>query len=55
MILILGSLWPSLIVEPELERRMYPLSDHMSRYLEESGYMHIQASKPDTIGKYYYC
>ncbi|KPJ14867.1 Juvenile hormone epoxide hydrolase [Papilio machaon] len=45
-----ASVWPSLIVEPELKSRMYPLSDHASRILEESGYMHIQATKPDTIG-----
>ena len=46
-----GSLWPSLIVERELESRMYPYSDHIMRLLEESGYLHIQATKPDTVGK----
>ncbi|GBP41382.1 Juvenile hormone epoxide hydrolase [Eumeta japonica] len=46
----LGSFWPSLVVEKELEGRMYPLSEHFSFLLEESGYSHIQASKPDTIG-----
>ncbi|XP_068624250.1 juvenile hormone epoxide hydrolase-like [Battus philenor] len=46
----LGSFWPSLIVEPELESRMYPLGEHAARLIEESGYMHIQATKPDTIG-----
>ncbi|KAL0810890.1 hypothetical protein ABMA28_010193 [Loxostege sticticalis] len=46
----LGSFWPSLVVEPELESRLYPLGKHVSHLLEESGYMHIQATKPDTIG-----
>ncbi|XP_052751010.1 juvenile hormone epoxide hydrolase-like isoform X3 [Galleria mellonella] len=47
---LLGSIWPSLIVEKELESRLYPLSQHFQRHLEESGYIHIQATKPDTIG-----
>lgn len=46
-----GSLWPSLMVEPKLESRMYPWSNHVSRIIEESGYFHIQATKPDTVGK----
>lgn len=47
---LLGSFWPKLIVEPELESRMYPLSEKMSWLIQESGYLHLQASKPDTIG-----
>ncbi|CAH2241553.1 jg25532 [Pararge aegeria aegeria] len=47
---VLGVLWPSLIVEPQLQSRMYPLSEHLMRLAEESGYLHIQATKPDTIG-----
>ncbi|XP_047036726.1 juvenile hormone epoxide hydrolase-like [Helicoverpa zea] len=47
---LLGSVWPSFIVEPELADRMYPLSKHMSKIVEESGYFHIQATKPDTVG-----
>ncbi|XP_025074005.1 LOW QUALITY PROTEIN: juvenile hormone epoxide hydrolase 1-like [Pogonomyrmex barbatus] len=46
----LGSYIPSLVVESEYSNRMYPLGEHYSRLLEETGYMHIQASKPDTIG-----
>ncbi|CAH0714980.1 unnamed protein product, partial [Brenthis ino] len=46
----LGSFWPSLIVEEELENRMYPYSDHIMQLIEESGYLHLQATKPDTIG-----
>ncbi|XP_034825793.1 juvenile hormone epoxide hydrolase-like isoform X1 [Maniola hyperantus] len=47
---LLGTLWPSLIVEPQLQSRMYPLREHLMRLAEESGYLHIQATKPDTIG-----
>lgn len=47
---IMGSLWPSLVEVPELQSRLYPLKSHMSRLIEESGYMHIQATKPDTVG-----
>ena len=48
--LLLGTLVPQLVVENQYYSRMYPLSDHLSRLLEETGYLHIQASKPDTIG-----
>ncbi|XP_013190990.1 juvenile hormone epoxide hydrolase [Amyelois transitella] len=47
---LLGSLWPGLVVEPELEYRMYPLSKQLAMVLEETGYLHIQATKPDTVG-----
>ncbi|KAG6460532.1 juvenile hormone epoxide hydrolase [Manduca sexta] len=47
---IFGSYWPSLTVNPEEESRMYPYMDYVTRTLEESGYMHIQATKPDTVG-----
>ncbi|XP_023939567.2 juvenile hormone epoxide hydrolase [Bicyclus anynana] len=47
---LLGTLWPSLIVEPQLQSRMYPLSEHLLRLAEESGYLHLQATKPDTVG-----
>lgn len=47
---IIGALVPSLVVESEYADRMYPLGYHTGRILEETGYMHIQASKPDTIG-----
>ncbi|XP_063547333.1 juvenile hormone epoxide hydrolase-like [Cydia strobilella] len=46
----LGQFWPSLVVEPELQSRMYPWGEKTKHLIEESGYMHIQATKPDTIG-----
>lgn len=48
--MILGSFYPSLIVEEKFEERIYPLTRMYSRLLEETGYFHLQATKPDTIG-----
>ncbi|XP_051170363.1 juvenile hormone epoxide hydrolase 1-like [Leptopilina boulardi] len=47
---LVGSYLPSVVVDKEYESRMYPLSHHYGRMLEESGYFHLQATKPDTIG-----
>ncbi|CAH0598395.1 unnamed protein product [Chrysodeixis includens] len=47
---MLGAYFPSLVVEPHLASRMYPLSTYFAIFLEEFGYMHLQATKPDTIG-----
>ncbi|XP_047109732.1 juvenile hormone epoxide hydrolase 1-like [Schistocerca piceifrons] len=48
---IFGSFWPTLIVEEQYVDKVYPLSEKMfAHLLEETGYMHIQSSKPDTIG-----
>ncbi|XP_039306491.1 juvenile hormone epoxide hydrolase 1-like isoform X1 [Solenopsis invicta] len=47
---LIGALIPSLVVESKYADRMYPLGHYMSFFLEESGYFHIQATKPDTIG-----
>lgn len=48
--LLLGSLWPTLIVDEKYAHLMYPLGEKLARLIEESGYFHIQATKPDTIG-----
>ncbi|XP_032670379.1 juvenile hormone epoxide hydrolase 1-like [Odontomachus brunneus] len=47
---LIGTVLPWLVVDNEHHAWMYPLGSHFSRLLEETGYMHIQASKPDTIG-----
>ncbi|XP_046739169.1 juvenile hormone epoxide hydrolase 1-like [Diprion similis] len=47
---IIGAFIPSLVVSDEHWSKMYPLSHHYSRLLEETGYMHLQSSKPDTVG-----
>ncbi|XP_013166010.1 PREDICTED: juvenile hormone epoxide hydrolase-like [Papilio xuthus] len=48
--MILGAFFPSLVVEPHLADRMYPLSWLFSYALEEFGYLHLHATKPDSIG-----
>uniref|UniRef100_A0A2S2Q119 Epoxide hydrolase n=1 Tax=Sipha flava TaxID=143950 RepID=A0A2S2Q119_9HEMI len=49
--LILGAYWPSLAVSSEIEKsRTYPLSELLMSFLEETGYMHLQMTKPDTVG-----
>ncbi|CAG9792548.1 unnamed protein product [Diatraea saccharalis] len=47
---LLGSIYPPLVVDSKLADRLYPQSDMYSFLMEESGYLHIQATKPDTIG-----
>lgn len=52
--LALGTYWPSLIVSSEAEKsRTYPLSKMFFDFLEESGYMHLQMTKPDTVGVFF--
>ncbi|PZC70942.1 hypothetical protein B5X24_HaOG214591 [Helicoverpa armigera] len=46
----LGAFFPSLVIEDRLADRMYPLSKMFAYIMEEFGYMHIQATKPDTVG-----
>ncbi|GBP32300.1 Juvenile hormone epoxide hydrolase [Eumeta japonica] len=47
---LVGSVFPSWVVEEKYAERMYPLSKFFSFLLEESGYLHLQATKPDTVG-----
>ncbi|CAL4131538.1 unnamed protein product [Meganyctiphanes norvegica] len=47
----LGNFLPSgLFMDPKDEPKMYPMGKKLSFLAAESGYMHIQATKPDTIG-----
>ncbi|GLV42698.1 Juvenile hormone epoxide hydrolase 2 [Carabus blaptoides fortunei] len=48
--LLISSVFPSLILEPEHVGKIYPLSKLGNFIFEESGYMHIQSTKPDTVG-----
>ncbi|XP_072932654.1 juvenile hormone epoxide hydrolase-like [Epargyreus clarus] len=47
--LLLGSLFPSWL-DPKHSERIYPLKNFMKYIIRESGYFHLQATKPDTIG-----
>ncbi|XP_033251957.1 juvenile hormone epoxide hydrolase 1-like [Drosophila miranda] len=46
----LAGLWPSLFVPSGFEDLFFPKSGQLSYLIEESGYFHLQATKPDTIG-----
>nr|CAD7434550.1 unnamed protein product [Timema monikensis] len=48
--LILASVWPTLIVDEEHVDKLFPVGKTFSWLLQESGYMHLQATKPDTVG-----
>jgi len=48
--LALGSFWPSLVVEEEHKHLVYPRLEKFQNLLLETGYMHLQSTKPDTIG-----
>ncbi|XP_071860145.1 juvenile hormone epoxide hydrolase 1 [Bombus fervidus] len=47
---VIGSYFPSLVGVSEHYSLYFPLSTTLSTLIEESGYFHIQATKPDTIG-----
>ncbi|KAM3958731.1 juvenile hormone epoxide hydrolase-like [Aphomia sociella] len=46
----LMALYPYLFMDPKLVHRLYPLTKTVQFLIEESGYFHIQATKPDTLG-----
>lgn len=48
--LFVGSYFPSLVVEPNEIEHVYPMSKPFFFLLEEGGYFHLQATKPDTVG-----
>lgn len=47
---LLYSIHPSWGISKKNEHKLYPLSSVLGFYIEETGYLHIQATKPDTIG-----
>lgn len=47
----LGSFMPAgLVIAAEDQHKLYPLGEFLNMFAEETGYFHIQATKPDTIG-----
>ncbi|XP_048004043.1 juvenile hormone epoxide hydrolase-like [Leguminivora glycinivorella] len=46
---LLGAIWPT-FVDAEHWQKMYPLKEKLEFLIEETGYSHLQATKPDTIG-----
>lgn len=51
LLTLIGSVFPRLVVEKEYEHLIYPYGSTFKHLLEETGYLHLQATKPDTIGK----
>lgn len=49
---LIGEIFPSLIYSPAEIRVRSSLKETFFHILRESGYMHIQATKPDTVGKW---
>lgn len=41
-----------LIVQPSMANRLFPLATVFMGTVAESGYMHLQATKPDTLGEF---
>ena len=49
-----GSYFPSLFY-PKIESdKIFPLGKNFKNLLEETGYFHIQATKPDTVGETFF-
>jgi len=46
-----GALLPSLFFTEKEIKKLYPLGKAISFLLLESGYYHIQATTPDTVGE----
>lgn len=49
---LFGSLWPSLIVPADKVNLYYPVGTKFLHLLKKNGYTHLQATKPDTVGKF---
>lgn len=48
--IFIGSYFPSLILPPVDHSKVWPFMDTFYYLLQESGYFHLQATKPDTVG-----
>lgn len=47
-----ASVYPSYFVEKQYEDFFFPLAEKWQNLVQETGYFHLQATKPDTIGWY---
>lgn len=48
---LLGTIYSPWVVKPEHYNKVYPLRQKFEGKLRETGYLHLQATKPDTVGK----
>jgi juvenile hormone epoxide hydrolase len=49
--LLISSIFPSFFMDEDEVKKIHPIPRFLSDMIEETGYMHLQASKPDTVGK----
>ncbi|KRZ76696.1 Epoxide hydrolase 1, partial [Trichinella papuae] len=47
---LLGIYFPEFVIDPADQYRVYPLMEKLFYFIEESGYFHLQSTKPDTVG-----
>lgn len=47
---VVASFYPTYFVEKEYEDFFFPLAEKWQNLVLESGYFHLQATKPDTLG-----
>ena len=52
--MLIASIKPAWFMDQEQADRLFPLSTWFSRMMRESGYFHLQATKPDTLGLFPY-
>ncbi|XP_063394367.1 juvenile hormone epoxide hydrolase-like [Cydia fagiglandana] len=50
LLLLLGALYPPLVVPAHQAPRLYPLGTFIANMTLETGYFHMHATKPDTLG-----
>lgn len=48
--MLIGTVFPSLVLDEKDYKKVYPLKDLFIRVMRETGHMHIHATKPDAIG-----
>jgi juvenile hormone epoxide hydrolase len=49
--MLIGVVWPAAVLDEQDVHKTFPLSTHFKKLLKETGYMHIQSTKPDTVGE----
>lgn len=51
---LVGAFIPSIAVDKEDYNKVYPIKKFLQRLLMGTGYFHLQATKPDSIGYFNY-
>ncbi|XP_070533911.1 epoxide hydrolase 1-like isoform X2 [Ptychodera flava] len=48
--LVIGSIFPSLVINDDEYDRIFPVGEKLTEMIAATGYLHLQATKPDTAG-----